>query len=256
MSMKIGLYDSGLGGLTILRAILDVLPEYDYLYYGDTAALPLGDKTEEEIYALTKIGVQHLFERGCILVIIACNTASAETLRKLQDGFLANEYPDRKILGVIVPTIEQMLASDAKRALLIATKRTVQSGKYEKELRLKGSRPIILNKIAVPELVGHIEAGEIERAEQKAVEIIDTHSITGDVIVLGCTHYSLLKERLRKHYAGQHQFVSQDEVVPLRLVEYLRRHSEIASRLSKNASHEVYLTEPRLTYKTFLEALR
>jgi glutamate racemase len=107
--MKIGFFDSGLGGLTILKAVVKELPQYDYVYYGDTLHLPYGDKTEEEIFTLTKTGIEYLFEKGCVLVIVACNTASAETLRKLQDSWLLETYPDRKVLGVIVPTLERVL---------------------------------------------------------------------------------------------------------------------------------------------------
>ena len=107
--MKIGFFDSGLGGLTILKAVTQALPSYDYEYFGDTAHVPYGNKSEEEIYELTKAGVEHLFEQECALVIIACNTASAETLRKLQDTFLKEEYPDRNILGVIIPMVEEVL---------------------------------------------------------------------------------------------------------------------------------------------------
>lgn len=254
--MKIGFFDSGLGGLTVLKAVAEELPQYDYYFFGDTKNLPYGDKTEEEVCLYTESAMRKMFEENCLLIVIACNTASAETLRKLQDGFLQNEYPNRKILGVIIPTIEEMLASDAERALLIATKRTVESGKYERELKLKGSRPIILNKVAVPELVGYIEAGEIEKAAAKTIEVIDTQTEAGDVIVLGCTHYSLLKITLRDHYGDRYTFVSQDEVVPIRLKDYLQRHPEIEGKLSKNTSRKIYLTKPRSEYETFAKTLK
>src|SRR3989338_6111066 len=132
--MKIGFFDSCLGGLITLKAVAKALPQYDYEFYGDTANLPYGGKSEEEIFELTKAGIMHLFKRDCLLVIVACNTASAETLRRLQDGFLKSEYPDHRVLGVIIPTVEELVSGDIKHALLVATKRTVDSGKYEREL--------------------------------------------------------------------------------------------------------------------------
>jgi glutamate racemase len=133
--MKIGFFDSGLGGLMILKAVAKALPEFDYEFYGDTANLPYGDKSEAAIYELTKQGVEHLFKRDCALVIVACNTASAETLRRLQDEYLPESYPDRRILGVIIPTVEEVMQEKYSNAILLATKRTVESKKYEKELK-------------------------------------------------------------------------------------------------------------------------
>ena len=127
--MTIGLFDSGLGGLTILRAVVKQLPQYDYVYYGDTANLPYGDKSEAEIYDLSVAAMDYLFGEGCALIIVACNTASAETLRKLQDEYLPKHYPERRILGVIIPTVETLIADGVEAALLLATKRTVESQK-------------------------------------------------------------------------------------------------------------------------------
>ena len=129
--MNIGFFDSGLGGLLILKAVARALPQYDYIYFGDTANLPYGDKTETEVYELTKAAIEELFNRDCLLVIVACNTASAESIRRIQDTYLKEEYHDRRILGVIVPTVEEVIEKGFKRAILLATTRTVESGKYE-----------------------------------------------------------------------------------------------------------------------------
>ena len=134
--MKIGLFDSGLGGLTILKAVARALPAYDYEFYGDTANLPYGDKSEDQIYELTKRGVEHLFSRDCALIIIACNTASAETLRRMQDEYLKEAYPDRRVLGVIIPTIEEVAEAGLTNVLLIGTRRTIESHKFEKEFAI------------------------------------------------------------------------------------------------------------------------
>jgi glutamate racemase len=237
--MKIGFFDSGVGGLTILHAVREILPQYDYVYFGDTANVPYGDKTEEEIYALTKGAVIHLFKQGVLLVIVACNTASAETLRRLQDSILVGEYVERRILGVIVPTVESLIESGARKVLLVGTRRTISSHKYERELA-KISSKIELISIPIPKLVPYIESGNIEGA-CTTLEIA-LHGRTGeiDTIVLGCTHYTVLKEHVRTIYKVR--VISQDEIIPEKLKQYLTRHTEIESRLSRSESIEIELS--------------
>ena len=246
--MNIGVFDSGLGGLLILKSIVKALPNYDYVYYGDTANLPYGDKTEEEIFILTKTAIKELFLHDCALVIVACNTASAETLRRIQDTFLREEYPDRKILGVIVPTIEEVVERQFLRALLLGTKRTVESGKYERELAKVAGSPVKLISLATPELVPLIEAHQVTEAIEHTIKVIEAEAREGDVVLLGCTHYTLLKDSLREHFKDILTFISQDEVIPKKLADYLSRHSEITSRLSSTGKREVYLTEHRPDY--------
>jgi glutamate racemase len=244
--MNIGFFDSGLGGLLILKAVAKVLPQYDYVYYADTANLPYGDKTEGEIYEFTKAALKELFDRECLLVIVACNTASAETLRRLQDTYIQEEYPDRRVLGVIVPTIEELVETRTKGALLIATKRTVVSGKYERELSKIGA-DISLATVATPELVPMIESHNIGAAVESAAATIETEAGERGVVVLGCTHYVLLKDSLRKQFPS-HTFISQDEVIPDKLSDYLSRHPEITSRLSSTGKREIVLSEHRPDY--------
>ncbi len=246
--MNIGFFDSGLGGLLILKAVAKALPQYDYVYYGDTANLPYGDKTEEVIYTLTKAALVELFKRDCTLVIVACNTASAETLRLVQDTFLASEYPDRKVLGVIIPTIEEVMRQKCTRAILLATRRTVESKKYEKELKKLGDT-VELVSIATPELVPFIELGEIDIATQSAIATIERIGVgEGNVVVLGCTHYALLKKSLREHFGPSLCLISQDEVIPNKLAAYLERHPEITTRLNDTGKRSIYLTEHRPDY--------
>lgn len=246
--MKIGFFDSGLGGLILLAATTDVLPEYDYYYYGDTAHLPYGDKSEEEIYQLSKIAMQHLFEAGCVIVIIACNTASSETLRRLQDEYLPEAYPDRRILGVIIPTIEALNESGRTKALLLATKRTVESQKYQRELALKGLPGITIESIATPTLVPQIEAGNLSAATIDAIEKITPWAGKRDSVILGCTHYTLLKEVLRAKFSSL-LFIAQDEIIPQKVQTYLANHSELQSRLSKEGTRTVHLTAERADYE-------
>jgi glutamate racemase len=231
----------------ILKATTRALPQYDYVYYGDTANLPYGDKPEEEIFKLTKAAITELFRRDCLLVIVACNTASAETLRLLQDSFIKEEYPDRRVLGVIIPTIEELVELEAKHALLLATKRTVESGKYERELR-KLSKELKLTAVATPELVPLIELGEIDVASCAAIKTIESQAGEGEVVILGCTHYVLLKNQLREYFADARTILSQDEVVPEKLTDYLSHHPEITSRLGGTGKREIVLTQHRPDY--------
>jgi glutamate racemase len=246
--MKIGLFDSGLGGLTILKAVVKELPQYNYIFYGDTANLPYGDKPEAEIYELTRMGMQHLFEGGAALSIIACNTASAETARRLQQEFLPAEYPDRKILGIIVPTVEELVFDRPTRAMLIGTTRTVESGKYQLELDHKGNGYTMLIQIATPELVPLIEADEHTRAAEIAISTIETQAGESEVVVLGCTHYTEIKNQLRTHFGESKRIISQDEVIPAKLANYLLRHHEISARLTHGGERSIHLTAYRPDY--------
>jgi glutamate racemase len=239
--MKIGVFDSGLGGHTILNAIRERLPLYDYIYYGDTKNLPYGDKTEEEIYGLTKHAVIELFERGALLVIIACNTASAESLRGLQDTILEGKYADRRILGVIIPTIETLIDVSADKALLIGTNRTVNSKKYERELAKRNAHSIKLMSIATPELVPLIELGDMNDAYACLDKVLTLRVGEVDTLILGCTHYTVLKEGLRKRFSGL-RIISQDELIPEKLGSYLHAHPEIESRLTRGKSCEQIIT--------------
>lgn len=246
--MNIGFFDSGLGGLLILKAVAKALPQYDYVYYGDTVNVPYGDKTEEEIYDLTKKALIELFNRDCLLVVVACNTSSAESLRRLQDTFIIQEYPDRKVLGVIVPTVEEICSKKYSRAILLATRRTVESKKYGRELGKINSTTELVS-VASPELVPLIELGEIEAAARSAISTIERARVReGDMVVLGCTHYCLLKNSLRDHFGPTLPIISQDEVIPQKLADYLQRHKEITSRLSNTGKRQVHLTEHRPDY--------
>lgn len=244
--MKIGTFDSGLGGLLILKAVVKELPQYDYVYYGDTANLPYGDKTEAEIFSLTMAAIGELFARDCLLVVVACNTASAETLRQLQDTYIQEKYPDRRVLGVIIPTIEELTERKVSEALLLGTRRTVESGKYERELE-KIAPQLTLQAIATPELVPLIEAHSIEEAIKTASAVISGKARAGDAVILGCTHYSLLKDALRSQFTTL-TFISQDEVIPKKLTLYLDKHPEITSRLTTTGERTIVLSEHRPDY--------
>lgn len=245
--MKIGFFDSGLGGLTVLKTVRGLLPQYDYLYYGDTANLPYGDKSRAEILEFTRKAIEYLFENDVLIVIVACNTASAEALRILQDTILTGKYAERKLLGVIIPTVEALVENNVKSALLIGTLRTIQSEKYAKEIDKLATR-INLSSHATPHLVPYIETGNIEGAEEKVKSIIDSKRGEMDTVVLGCTHYTVLKDFIRKEYPDL-KVLSQDEIIPKKFLEYLERHIEIQTKLSQNRTLEIVLTREDERYE-------
>lgn len=230
-----------------MREVAKQLPQYDYVYYGDTANLPYGDKDEETIYELAKTALTALFARDCSLVIVACNTVSAESLRRLQDTFLKEEYPERRVLGVIVPTLEELIKIAPKRAILLATTRTVQSQKYAVELeKLKSALSLL--SVATPALVPLIEQHKLPEAVHAAAkELIALGVGEGDVVILGCTHYILMKDTLRELFEGV-IFISQDELLPKKLESYLSNHPEITKDLSNEGQRNIILTEHREDY--------
>ena len=256
--MKIGFFDSGLGGLTILKAVARELPEYDYLFYGDTKNLPLGDKSEKEIFEHTKAGVEYLFNQNCLIAVIACNTASAETLRKLQDTLIFDQYPERRILGVIIPTIEALIESKVKNALLLATKRTVDSNKYDKELSKQSIVPPKLHSCASPELVPLIESNKYTEALRVAKSAIaEKESEVGEVdgVILGCTHYTVFKDELREMFKDKIKIFSQDEIIPEKLKLYLGMHRELEIKMTRGGERNIFLTEHREDYDNLMQTL-
>ncbi len=234
--MKIGFFDSGLGGLCIQEEVRKLLPEYDYEYFGDTKNLPYGDREEEEICALTEAGIVHLFERGVKIAVIACNTASAESTPILQKRMLVGKYADRKILGVIVPTIEALIESEKKNVLLIGTRRTVTSKKYERELEKVGLTHINFSGLATPKLVPLIESGNEHEAVQVLMNELRPWVGEIDSLILGCTHYPLLKKQIRERLGSGISVISQDEIIPHKLKQYLMNHREIEQSLTKGGT--------------------
>jgi glutamate racemase len=239
--MTIGFFDSGIGGLRVMERVIDLLPQYDYVFFGDTEHVPYGDRPESEIYELTKTAIEYLFTKhDALMVIVACNTASSESLRRLQDEFVATQYPERRVLGVIIPTIETVVGSSAKRPLLIGTTRTIDSKKFERELEKIGAS-LVLETKATPELVPLIEEGKMGEACDVLRDVCESHIARGgDSLILGCTHYTYLTPILRERYQDQLQIISQDEIIPEKLQGYLMRHPEIEKRLSQGGTRQVF----------------
>jgi glutamate racemase len=245
----IGFFDSGLGGLVMTRAFRACLPSYDMLYLGDTLHVPYGPRSAEAIYQFTQQAVAYLFEQGCPLVIIACNTASANALRRLQQTYLPHSpYADRRVLGVIVPTIEAALASGCTRIGLIGTAFTVNSGTYREELQ-KINPEIQLFGKATPLLVPLVENNGLKYARPVVEDYLaPLLAAQIDSLILGCTHYPLYREMLQEILPPHVDIISQDEVVPPKLMDYLQRHPEIERRISRGGQLRCLLTDVTSTY--------
>jgi glutamate racemase len=242
--MKIGVFDSGMGGLIILKQLAQQLPDYDYIYLGDTARVPYGDRSPETIYLFTEQAVEWLFRQGCEIIIMACNTSSAQALRKIQQCYLPGRYGDRRILGVVIPTVESVPQSSANQKIgILATQATVNSEVYIKEFRKLLPEAEIFQQSA-PLLVPLIESGQLELAEKTALEYIQPLLEKNiQTLILGCTHYELLEQKIQKDLPGGIKVVSQGKVIPGKLQNYLSRHPEIETKLGKNQKKEFYATK-------------
>ena len=244
--MKIGIFDSGLGGLIILRSMLrSKVRKFDYVYLGDTKNLPYGDKSQEQIYRLTKKSVEYLFKKNCHLVILACNTASSQALRKLQQEYLPkSRYKDRKILGIIRPTVEEV--AKFKRIGIIGTRRTIDSKAYIREI-IKVTKKFFIIQKAAPKLVPMIEANEFSgKTLSEYLEPFKREKI--DALILACTHYSVIKSAIAKFVTARTKIISQDEILPQKLQQYLNRHPEISGKLSKRGKIKLLVTKLNPNY--------
>ena len=246
-SAPIGIFDSGYGGLTILKSIREHLPEYDYLYLGDNARAPYGTRSFDVIYRFTLDGVKELFDRGCRLVILACNTASAKALRNIQQKDLPGIDPTRRVLGVIRPTVEALWQSRTGNIGVLGTPGTIASRSYEIEIEKLHpgfKTTTVACPLWVPLVENHETTGDganffvnkyISQLFEQAPEV--------DTIVLGCTHYPILLPLIEKAVDGRARILTQGEIVADSLANYLSRHPEIDSRCSRGGSATYLTTE-------------
>ena len=252
--MKIGIFDSGLGGLITLHGAREALAAYDVVYLGDTAHLPYGDKTKEQVFEFTKRAVEYLFKQDCKLVFLFCNTASAEALRKIQQEFLPKFYPNRHVLGIIIPTVEVAITSPpghdrekrgSRRIGVLATQGTVDSHTYLKEIQKRNSNAEVFQQ-AAPKLVPHIESGILTnlayaRLVNMYLDPLLERNI--DTLILGCTHYAIIKNQIKKLLPLKVQLICQDEIIGSKITEYLSNHAEIETILSKNKTRQYLVTK-------------
>lgn len=255
---RIGVFDSGFGGLTVLRELLVTLPEYDYVYLGDSARAPYGARSGEVIYEFTLQAVEALFERGCPLVVLACNTASARALRTIQQRYLPVKRPDRRVLGVVRPSVEALAglpfgaipgvtppALETGVVAVLGTQGTIASDSYRLELEKLAPRLKLVQQ-ACPLWVPLVEAGElsgpgVEWFVHRYLDPLFNAPESPRRVLLACTHYPLLLPVIRKASPTTVEYISQGRIVAERLRDWLVRHPEMEIRLSHNRMRE-YLT--------------
>ena len=249
MTAPIGVFDSGYGGLTILKQIRRMMPEYDYLYLGDNARAPYGPRSYEVVYEFTLQAVRHLFDAGCPLVILACNTASAKALRSIQQRDLPiMDDPSRRVLGVIRPTAEVIgTLTESRHVGLLATEGTVRSESYKLEIN-KLFPGISVTGVACPLWVPIIEAGEADSPGadyfvKKRIDQLMRLDPQIDAIILGCTHYPLLMPKIVKYVPQGVRLVPQGDYVASSLQNYFLRHTDIERECSKHGSVRYLTTE-------------
>lgn len=244
----IGVFDSGYGGLTVLKELVKYLPGYDYCYLGDNARAPYGTRSFDTVYQYTLEAVKWFFGQGCQLVILACNTASAKALRTIQQNNLPVLAPDRRVLGVIRPTTEIIgQFSQTREVGILATKGTVASGSYPIEIT-KFYPDIRTYQEACPMWVPIIENNETNNPGtthfiKKNLYQLFEKGKNIDVVLLACTHYPLMKEQIKKYLPVQVTLLTQGEIVAKSLQDYLKRHPEIDQKCSKGGVLQFFTTD-------------
>lgn len=244
----IGVFDSGYGGLTILDKIREVLPEYDYIYLGDNARAPYGTRSFEIVYEFTRQAVNKLFDMGCHLVILACNTASAKALRSIQMNDLPQIDPARRVLGVIRPTVECVGEISKNQHIgVLATAGTIKSESYPLEIH-KLFPEIQVSGTACPMWVSLVENNESqdEGADyfiRKYIDQLLSKDPQIDTVILGCTHFPILLPKIRQYIPDHISVIAQGEYVAESLKDYLKRHPEMDAKCTKNGNCQFYTTE-------------
>ncbi len=243
----IGVFDSGFGGLTVLKSFLKHLPEYDYLYLGDNARAPYGNRSHEAVKNFTEEGIKYLFAKGCKLIIIACNTASSQVLRELQEEYLrAPKVTNRKILGVIKPLVEEATRiTKSGRIGVVGTRGTINSKSYEKELETLKPMAKVYGQ-ACPLLVPLIEEHWSHKPETRMIlkkYLLKLKSANIDTLLLACTHYPFLLKDFQKIMGKRVQIPHPGEVTAKSLKDYLTRHPEIEKLLEKKSTRNFLTTD-------------
>jgi glutamate racemase len=244
----IGVFDSGFGGLTVLKELEAALPRKDFLYLGDNARTPYGNRSYEIVYAYTLEAVEWLFRRGAHLVVIACNTAASKALRTIQQKDLPGIAPDRRVLGIIRPVTEWIGSQTRSGHIgILATAGTVASNSYVIEINKYFPEATVVQE-ACPMWVPLVENGEFrgdgaDYFVKKHIERLLAADPEIDTIVLGCTHYPLLREKIARHLSPDIRVVSQGKIVADSLTGYLKRHPEIDARCSEGCRRDFYTSE-------------
>lgn len=244
----IGVFDSGYGGLTILDGIRTLLPQYDYLYLGDNARAPYGPRSFDVVYEFTRQAVMRMFEMGCQLIILGCNTASAKALRTIQRHDLPKYYPDRRVLGVIRPTAEVIgTLTETRHIGIVATEGTIRSRSYNLEIG-KLWPDVKVSGVACPFWVALVEYNEANSPGadyfvKKRLDQLMTLDPEIDAVILGCTHYPLLLPKIRKHLPERVRIVPQGQYVAASLQQYFVNHPDMETRCTKGGATRYLTTE-------------
>lgn len=247
--MNIGIFDSGLGGLLITKSLIKKLPQYNYIYLGDTKRVPYGNRSPETIYEFLKESIEFLFKQNCSLIIVACNTASAQALRRIQQELLPNKYQNRRVLGVIIPTCEAVLENKISQKIgILATQATVDSNAFVIELN-KINKDIKIIQKSAPLLVPFIENDSLSLIDPILKNYLASFKGKIDTIVLGCTHYPILEPKIKKILGTKIKIISQNKIIPAKLKNYLKRHPEIKNKLAKKSKYIFYVTDITETMK-------
>ncbi|MCK5319904.1 glutamate racemase [Candidatus Parcubacteria bacterium] len=256
----IGVFDSGLGGLTVLKSFLRVLPSYNYIYFGDSARAPYGGRSQDTIYGYTKEAVDFLFAKRCKLIIIACNSASAQALRKIQQEYLPQKYPGKNVLGVISPLVEEVAQDkNIKRVGVIGTRATIESDAYKIELK-KLNPDLEIFQTSAPLLVPLIEEGwsrqpETKKILKKYLRPLKVKQV--QILIPACTHYPILYKEIKNIMTKRCNVLNSGEVVAQSLKDYLERHPEYKINKVKNPVVNFFTTDDtkrfRVMAKKFLD---
>jgi glutamate racemase len=227
----IGIFDSGFGGLAVFREIAKALPEFDYIYLGDNARAPYGHLSQDIIYDYTKQAIDYLFAKNCDLIILACNTVSAEALRKLQQEYLPAKYPGKNVLGIIRPLVEVAASKTSnKKIAILGTRSTIESNSYPKELQEQNPDIQVVQQ-ACPLLAPLVEESQEDTAAAKIIlenYLQPLKNQDFDTLILGCTHYSFFHDQIAAFF-GQHvKIIENGSIIAAKLADYIKRHPEFA----------------------------
>jgi glutamate racemase len=253
-NQAIGIFDSGYGGLTVLKSIRHELPQYDYVYLGDNARTPYGTRSYDVVYEYTLEAVKKLFAMNCRLVILACNTASAKALRTIQQTDLPSIDPQKRVLGVIRPSVEEIMHITRNNHVgIVGTPGTVNSQSYVIEIDKISNQKVSVAQQACPMWVPIVENNEIETCGadffiKKDIESLLKTDSQIDTLVLGCTHYPLLIDSIKKYLPQNITIVDQGPVVARKLADYLKRHVELEKHCSQGGTIRYYTTENALSF--------
>jgi len=245
-SYKIGFFDSGVGGLFSFAEVIKNLPNYSYIYFSDSKNMPYGNRSQADIFELSKKAVDYLFKQNCKIIIVACNTIASKALRRLQHEYLPKNYPDRKILGVLIPLAEQIPANSSENIVILATQATVKSGAYLREIKKVAPDAKIFQQ-ACPDLASQIESGDKKRSLEILNQCLNPlleKKIS--CLILGCTHFDLLAEEVKKLYPDI-KIIYSKNILWIKLKEYLSNHVEIENDLDREQKDRIFITSGDLS---------